>query len=252
MDNRLSFRSRNIELENNALLSRSHISDFFVFYLLIRYCMAFLNTEPGNKNGHIILRKGICKFRFEVVGRAAHSSRCYSGVSAISEAAQKIIRLEHYKDEDGITCNCGLINGGSAENTVPERCTFTADFRFHTEEQRNEIMSFTEEIASTSFVKGTECKLSLVSSRCAMQKTKYNIELFEKVRNIYIANCLGDIEMLESLGGADSADLTQMGIACLDGFGIIGDGIHKLSEFAYLTSLAFAAKRLASVAYCIE
>ena len=215
-------------------------------------CIAFLNTEPGRKDGHIISMKGICKFRFEITGKSAHSSTCYIGASSICEAAQKIIRLEKYKDKDSITCNCGLINGGSAENTVPEKCTFTADFRFHTNEQREEVMRIAEEIANTSFVEETSCNLVLASSRCPMTKTQRNLELFEKVRKIYIENGLDDVIMIESLGAADSSDLTEMGIACLEGFGTIGGDLHKLSEFAYLDSLALAAKRLASVAYCIE
>ena len=215
-------------------------------------CIAFLNTEPGKKSGHVISMKGICKFRFEITGKSAHSSVCYTGASAICEAAHKIMKLEQYKDKDSITCNCGIISGGSAENTVPENCTFTADFRFHTDEQRDEIMKFAEEIAQTSFIEGTTCKLTLASSRCAMQKTQRNIELFDKVRKIYLDNGLNDVQMYESLGGADSSDMTQMGIACLESFGTIGGNIHKLDEFAELDSLVLAAKRLASVAYCIE
>lgn len=215
-------------------------------------CIAFLNTEPGRRNGHIISMKGICKFKFEIMGKAAHSCSCYLGASAICEAAQKIIRLEQYKDKDSITCNCGLIEGGSAENTVAEKCSFTADFRFRTQEQGKEIMRIVEEISSTSFVEGTTCDVVLSSSRCAMMKTQDNIELFEKVRKIYLENGLDDIEMIESLGGADSSDLTQMGIPCLESFGTIGGEMHKRSEFAYLDSLVLSAKRLASVAYCIE
>lgn len=215
-------------------------------------CIAFLNTEPGNRKGHVIAMKGICKFRFEITGKSAHSAACYMGVSSICEAAEKIIRLEKYKDKDGITCNCGLINGGSAENTVPEKCTFTADFRFHTDEQKKEVIRIAKEIADTSFVEGTTCNLILSSSRYAMAKTQKNIALFEKVRKIYIDNGLDDIEMLESLGAADTSDLTHYGITCLESFGIIGGDTHKLSEFAYLDSLALAAKRLASVAFCIN
>lgn len=215
-------------------------------------CVAFLNTEPGRRNGHIVSMKGICKFRFEITGKAAHSCACYNGASAICEAAQKIIRLEQYKDPEYITCNCGLIEGGSAENTVAEKCTFTADFRFHSEEEKAEVMKIAEEIAATTFVDGTACTLTLASSRCAMTKTRQNMELFEKVRKIYVDNGLGDIEKIDSMGAADSSDLTQMGLPCLEGFGTIGGDIHKLSEFAYLDSLVLSAKRLASVAYCID
>ena len=88
-----------------------------------------------------------------------------------------------------------------AENTVPEKCRFTADFRFNNEEQRKEV---------------------------------------------------DDIKLIYSLGASDTADLTQMGITCPDGFGTEGGNIHGLGEFAYIESLTESAKRLASVAYCIE
>lgn len=215
-------------------------------------CVAFLNTEPYTKGGLVITRKGICKYKFEVVGKSAHASRCYMGASAICEAAQKIIRLEQYKDKDSITCNCGLISGGVAENTVPEKCTFTADFRYNNEEERKEVQKIASEIAQTSFVEGTTCNVTLASCRCAMYETEDNMKLFQKIKKIYRENNLDDIELIYSLGASDTADLTQMGITCLDGFGTEGGNIHGLGEFAYIKSLEQSAKRLASVAYCIE
>ena len=215
-------------------------------------CIAFLNTEPGRRSGHAISMKGICKFRFEITGKAAHSSACYNGISAICEAAQKIIRLEQYKDKDSITCNCGLIKGGSAENTVPEHCTFTADFRFQTEEQREKIMQIVQEVSATSFVEGTTCSYVLASHRCALVKTPQNVELFQKVRQIYLDNGLGDVEMYEANGGADSADMTQMGITCLESAGVFGGKIHNLGEFIYHDSLIVAAKRLSAIAACLK
>lgn len=215
-------------------------------------CAAFLNVEPSRLGGHIISRKGICHFRFEITGKAAHSGTCYEGVSAIQEAARKIIQLEQYKDPDGITCNCGLISGGSAENTVPEACTFTADFRFRTREQRAKIMRIAEDVAGTAYLEGTVCRCVMTGSRDAMEKTPCNIELFEQIQGIYGENGLGEIKMIEASGGSDAADLTAMGIPCLDGFGLIGGNLHQLSEYAALDSLALAAKRLAAIAVGIS
>ncbi len=215
-------------------------------------CIAFLNAEPGNMNGHSITRKGICQFKFEITGKAAHSGSCDEGVSAICEAAQKIIRLEQYKDSSSITCNCGLVEGGSAANSVPEKCTFTADFRYNTESEKDTIMKIAEEIATTSFVEGSQCSYELESSRCPMEKTPQNVELFEKIRKIYLDNGFGDIEMVASSGGADTADLTQMGITCLDNFGIRGGNIHSIDEFAYIKHLTLSAKKLALISCCIK
>ena len=215
-------------------------------------CIAFLNTEPGCIAEHVVSTKGICKFRFEITGKSEHSAACNNGASAICEAAHKIVELEKYKDPAYITCNCGLIKGGSAENTVPEFCTFTADFRFKTGEEKETIMKIVDKIANTTFIHGTSCKVVLVSSRTAMVRTEKNLLLFDKVKKIYKSNGLGDITMFDSVGGTDAADITEMGIPCLEAFGLIGDNVHKLNECARLYSLPLAAKRLASVAYCIE
>ena len=215
-------------------------------------CVAFLNAEPGNDKGFAIEMKGICKFKFNVTGVSVHSSHCPEGASAIAEAAHKILKLEQYKDVDGITCNCGIISGGTAENTVPESCMFTADFRFSTEAEKDKIMEIVKEVASTSFVEGTTCEYTLASSRYAMEKTQRNVELFEKVKSIFQENGVeGGVEMLKNFGGADSADMTKMGIPCIDSFGVHGGLIHNPGEFMYINSLAHTAKKLASVAYCI-
>ena len=215
-------------------------------------CIAFLNTENSRKESIVISTKGILKYNFRVTGVAEHSSRCQNGASAICEAAQKIIRLEKFKNPEEITCNCGLIRGGSAENTVPEECTFSADFRYFTKEERELIEQTVEEIANTSFVKGTSCTYTLASSRVSMEKTQRNVDLFHKVHDIHLENGLGETKMIGLFGGTDAADITQMGIPCLEGFGLLGGNIHKLGEYAEIDSLAFAAKRLASVAYCIQ
>lgn len=236
--------------ENGSRNSNKTTVDYM--YEKSKDCVAFLNTEIGTMGSHIVTTKGICKYRFEITGRSVHSSRCGDGASAICEAAQKIIRLEQFKDKETITCNCGLIQGGTAENTVPEHCTFTADFRFYTEAERQEIVRFAEEIASTSFVEGTSCKLTLASYRCAMPKNEKNMQLFEKVKKIYLDNGLEEIVTRGFFGATDAADLTQKGLPCLEGFGLLGGNLHSLEEYAYINSLSFAAKRMAAIAYCLE
>lgn len=98
--------------------------------------VAFLNLEACySKTGVTLERKGIAKFEFSVFGISEHASKCYDGASAIAEAANKILELEKYKEKNGITCNCGTIQGGTVPNVVPERCVFTLDVRFSDAEQ---------------------------------------------------------------------------------------------------------------------
>lgn len=215
-------------------------------------CIAFLNTEPYTEGCVCVARKGIIKYAYEVCGKAAHSSLCYNGKSAILEASHKIIELEKYKDGNAITCNCGLINGGVAENTVPDKCVFTADFRFKNESQATQVKSIAKKIAEESFVEGTSCNLVLKSWRYSMEKNQTNVLLYDKVSAIYKEAGLPVLTASESNGGADSADMAHAGLPCLDGLGTHGGKLHTVEEFMYKKSLVESAKRLASVAYCIK
>ena len=86
------------------------------------------------------------------------------------------MELEKWKDKDGLTFNCGMINGGTALNVVPETCSFSVDIRFLTTEQMHEAEAFVKKIAETSFVEGSSCTVKLLSKRVAMdekEETKY-------------------------------------------------------------------------------
>ena len=213
--------------------------------------VAFLNGEPYVPGSLVIMRKGILKFAFEITGESTHASLCYRGKSAIAEAAHKIIELEKLKDVWGITCNCGMINGGTAENTVPETCTFTADIRFATKEQMEEAKRLAKQIAEHSYIEGTRCTLTLKSLRTNMEKAQRNYELLDKINEAYRQSGLPVLEPNSSFGGSDAADMTAAGIPCLDCFGTEGGGIHSRDEFIYTRSIAESAKRYAAVAYLI-
>ncbi len=213
---------------------------------------AFLNCEPNVYNTAVLARKGILKYSFHVTGKAAHAGICYDGVSAIAEAAYKIIELEKYKDENGITCNCGLISGGTAVNTVPGECTFAVDVRFSDDAEMAAADKFIREIAERSYVEGTSCSVTLMSRRDAMELTDTNIALLEKANVIFSRNGLPTLEKRITNGGSDAAYITQCGIPCVDSVGVTGTYIHRPEEQANLDSLTQAAKRIAAICMCID
>ncbi len=213
--------------------------------------IAFLNTEPTDDNVAVIQRKGIARYRFNVKGVAAHSARCTEGASAVLEAAYKIIALEKYKDIDNITCNCGVISGGTTPNTVAEECSFLADIRYKDNEQLKDVKKAVREIAQMCTVKGCTCILEEVSFRPAMPRVKRNEELLKKMNEIYLENGKPVLKGIIGQGGSDAAYMTEAEIPCIDSIGVYGGYIHSVNEFAYISSLKESAKRLASVAYCI-
>lgn len=217
-----------------------------------RDCVAFLNCEGFHEGEAILQRKGISRFLLEIEGKAAHSARCYKGISAIHEAAYKIIELEKYKDPDGLTINCGTISGGTAVNTVPETCSIVVDVRFANAQQMEFSDKLVADIAAKSFVEGTTCKASLVSRRVAMEMNCKNLALLDKMNDIYSKTGLPVLKAGKVNGGSDAADMTVRGIPVVDSMGISGDLIHNKGEFALIDSLTESAKRLATVAMFIE
>ncbi len=213
--------------------------------------LAFVNLE-GHSNGTACMTtKGIQRYKFTVTGKAAHSSRCYQGASAILEAAYKIQELEKYKDPETITCNCGVIEGGTVPNTVAEVCTFYADFRHRTNEEILEIEQTVKKVADSVTVEGCTCVAQRVSYRVAMTYEERNVKLLDTVNRIYSENGLPVLPERHGLGGSDAADVTAYGIPCIEGLGTQGGGVHSVTEFIYLNSLAQSAKRVAAIVYCI-
>ena len=217
--------------------------------------VAFLNLEPileGQQGKATVARKGIDDYRFEVHGIAAHSSRCATdGASAILEAAHKIMELEAYKDADGVTCNCGVIHGGTVANSVAASCEFYANFRYVDAQQLAQIEQLVRRVAETVHVPGCTCTVERVGLRAAMEPVERNYALLETMNRIYEANGMTRLEPRRVNGGSDAADATVAGIPCVDSLGVVGGKIHSAEEFGVLESLKDAAKRLAVVAYCI-
>ena len=216
-----------------------------------RGAVAFLNTEGAFGNTAVIRRKGIVRYRITVKGKACHSSMCSKGASAIAEASHKILKLEQYKDESAITCNCGVISGGTTPNTVPAECSFLLDVRFSTQAQYEEAKAAIERIADHSDVDGCTAELEQISFRPAMQYSEKNELLLSKINEIYEESGLPTLNASFAPGGSDAAHVTEAGIPCLDNFGVKGDFIHSADERAYIPSLCESAKKLAAVAFCI-
>ena len=212
--------------------------------------IAFINCESSKDDTLVLYRKGILQFEFYISGKAIHSSRCPFGVSAIAEAARKITELEKLKDFEGITCNCGIIKGGTADNTVPADCYFTADIRFMNNQQLDCARKLVNEIANTSYV-GAECRLVERALRPAMSKSDANDNLLAKINAIFESVGISKVTPRLSLGGSDAAYTTEAGIPTVDSIGVSGDFIHTVDEYANVDSLKMSAKKLAAIAYYI-
>lgn len=211
--------------------------------------IAFLNLESYSPGYTCTSRKGVATYTFTVTGKEGHASRCVTeGASAIADAAHKIIELEKLKDDEGITCSCGIVKGGTAANTIPGECVIVANFRFATAEQWDWLQNYIREVTETVHVPGCRCTYELMSVRPAMEETERNLALLEKVNAVFAQSGLPQLKGRMLRGGSDAADVTAYGGTCLDSLGTRGGGSHTIHEYAWLASLEEAAKRVAALA----
>lgn len=214
--------------------------------------VVFLNVEPYYSGKATLSRKGIVSYRFDIEGKEGHSSRCVTeGANAVVDAAYKIIELDKIKEDDGITCNCAIVSGGTVVNTIPGKCSFSVNFRYVTQEQFEWIEKYVNELAAIQHVKGCKCTVHNLDGRPAMELKEANIKVLEKINNIFEENNMQTLKAAKMRGGSDAAYITQCGIPCIDSLGTEGGSSHSINEFANITSLSEAAKRIAAIAWNI-
>jgi glutamate carboxypeptidase len=203
-----------------------------------RRAAAVLVTEPGRDGGKVVTgRKGVGRFDVTIEGRAAHSgSRHQDGRSAVREAARLVLDIEAMTDyARGITTTVGLIEGGTAVNTVPQFARFSVDLRVVTPED-----------AETC----TTCLLGLrphdpdirLRVTGGMNRPPYpRSEAGERLYRHAVALAgeigipLGEVPLAG--GGSDGNFTAVLGVPTLDGLGIDGDGAHTLHEHGLVSSI---------------
>ena len=210
--------------------------------------VAFINLEGYNPGTMCTVRKGIVTFTFKIHGIEAHSSSCAKrGANAIAEAAHKIIEMEKLKDDAGLTCNCGVISGGTVPNTVAGYCEFKANIRFANAEQLAWVTEYAKQVAETTHVSGCTCELEQFGFRVAMEPCEMNDKLATRINEIFEDVGFSALKPFAGKGGSDAADTTVFGIPSIDQLGAEGGRIHSPEEYAVLSSLPELSKRIASL-----
>lgn len=82
-----------------------------------------------------LAQKGLLILTATAKGQTAHAARAHLGDNAITKAARDLVRLGDlaFEKADPLlgrpTATATLVEGGTAKNVVPDRCTFTLDVR---------------------------------------------------------------------------------------------------------------------------
>jgi glutamate carboxypeptidase len=199
-----------------------------------------LVLECARANGDIVsARKGIADLVVTVHGRAAHAGvEPEKGRSAILAAARLVESLEALTGRwPTVTCNVGVIAGGTRPNVVPAECRLEVDIRAANTAEFTAATAAMTELLGTSAVPDTTVEHEVTASHPPMEKSPATGRLVDLA--VAMAAELGFVLRDAATGGASDANTTaSAGLPTLDGLGPIGGDDHAPPEWLDLTSVA--------------
>ena len=198
-----------------------------------------LNLEPGRPaDGLVVERKGSATALLEVKGRAAHAGVApEDGRNAAMEVAHQVLQLSKTADAaKKTTVNFTVITANGATNVIPNAASAKADVRVATPEEFDRVEKDMQRIAQNKLIPDTEVRVRLSRGLPPMPRLPASDKLVKMAEGIYAE--IGKKLTIESSGGAADASLVAgAGVPVLDGFGIVGGGIHTPEEYAEVESI---------------
>jgi len=220
---------------------------------------AALVFEAGREQDRIVTRrKGGGLYAIEARGVAAHAGNRYlDGTNAIVALSLVLPRIEALGDlARGTTVSVGLIEGGTAKNTVPERAIAHLDARYETLAEVARLESAMRGLLADPFA-GLDDAIAPARLRKAtfvldggvtrppMEPTSETAALLAAYATAAREVGLGADEAPLQGGGSDANLLAALGVPCIDGLGPYGQHFHETREWCSLASLAKRTRALA-------
>lgn len=220
---------------------------------------AALVFEAGRDEDRIVTaRKGAAMYTVTARGRAAHAgNKHHEGANAIHALALVIPQIEALTDyASGLTANVGLIEGGTAKNTVPELARCVVDVRFERLTDVERVQAFFTALREAPFASLPKSlqheRLAEVHfdvegavSRPPMEANEGTQALRLRYETHAVAAGLRCGEAPLQGGGSDANLLAALGVPVIDGLGPAGKHFHKVEEHSSLDSLRRRTKALA-------
>jgi len=200
---------------------------------------AALVLECGRANGDVVSsRKGVTDYRIEIRGRAAHAGvEPDKGRSAVLEAAHAAIAIAalHGRWPD-VSCNVGVIRGGTRTNVVAEEAVLEVDLRSPSLETLEAAEREIERICAAPTLEGITIAVTSEGWHRPMEKTAASQRLVDTA--VEVAEELGFPLHDTATGGASDGNTTSAaGCPTLDGLGPIGGGAHGRDEWLDVDSI---------------
>jgi glutamate carboxypeptidase len=215
--------------------------------------------EAGRKEDLLVTRrKGSGLYTVTAHGRAAHAgNRHAEGVSAIWALSVLVPRIEGLTDyARGTTASVGLIEGGTAKNTVPDLARLHLDARFTSLAETARFEAALRELVLHPFdgvpasiapskLHAARFELEGGVGRPPMEPVAGTGALLARYGTLASICGLGSGEAAMQGGGSDANLLAAAGVPTLDGLGPWGEFFHETREWCSLESLQRRTEALA-------
>lgn len=200
--------------------------------------------EPTLPDGAIIgERGGSGNFDIAIHGRAAHVGRAFQeGRSAVHLAADLLMQLLELNRVEGLTCNCGRVDGGGPPNVVADRAVLRLNLRAADEAAMQRGQSELERlVAQFDAREGYAVRLA-----GAFRSPPKRLDARGRALLGYVldaAHAEGLQPAVRSSGGVcDGNKLHAAGLSNIDTLGARGAGIHSAAEYCETKSLVERAR----------
>jgi len=208
-------------------------------------CHVGLVFEPGFPDGALVAgRKGTGNFAAVVRGRTAHAGRNpETGRNAIHALASFVMDLAELDGQgDGITVNVGRIEGGEAENVVPDLAIARFNVRLASQPDQSLFEAHLQRaVKAVTAREGFRLELHGGITRPPWRGEEPCRELRDALSAC--SQRLGQELAWRTSGGASDANLlAAVGLPVADGLGPWSDGTHTDRERIDVASLATRAR----------
>ncbi len=205
--------------------------------------------ECARADGDIVSsRKGTVDLRLTIRGRAAHAGvEPEKGRSAILEAAHLTIALQALSGRwPGVTCNVGVVKGGTRPNVVAEQAVLEVDLRSPSHAGLEAAEAEIRVICGASTVPDVTTMIEEMGRHWPMEKLATSARLVDHAQAL--ARRLGFAVRDAATGGASDANTTSgLGVPTLDGLGPVGGDDHAPGEYLELDSIVPRVTLLAAL-----
>lgn len=191
--------------------------------------------EDGPANVGVVKAPGMVKFEGEFIGKIAHSREPWLGSNALQMAAEAMTNAPlGYTDESKrVTWNVGLLQAGTAINSVPGSVAFVAEMRSF----NGELLQTEAQRIKNIFTKAAEKYGGNLEATIATLYEPYELNADDPLR-LKVTALLKELDLtfspLETYGASDANVFNARGLRCM----AIGSGYYNAHQYIERADLA--------------